>query len=99
MIDVADFNVEGVYLKAFLVAYADFMQIKDLPQSKKVIQNYNLGFSEDKGNYYVYFHPKESEERKKDGPLVIDSENEFGEDMRYTIGKKDFTVKQRGYYR
>ena len=84
-------------MKAFLVTYADFMKIKDLPKSKKLIENYKVGFSEDKQNYYIFFYPKV--DTRKNKVQIIGGETEFGVEMRYTIRKKDYVIQQRAYYR
>ena len=91
--------VKGTKLKAFIVAYEDFMQIKSLGKNKKKIENYNIGFNEDKESYYIFFRPKESAKGKSGKVRVIGGQNEFGKHMRYTILKSNFAIKQRANYR
>ena len=92
----ASLRVTGKFLKAFLVAYQDFMKIENISRSKKNIENYSIGFNDDKINYYVFLTPIESGRSKSD---VVGGGNEFGKQMRYTIRKSDYAIRQRAYYR
>lgn len=86
--------VDGIYLKAFQVALAQQIEIPDLTERQKHIEGYRIAFSQDKTYVYVDFVPKVPPGWRKFGG---DTPN--GRSARYTIDKKDFSVKQRQFSR
>lgn len=88
-------KVNGSYISAFLSAYRKFLQIRDLPDKKKRLINYDLEFTQDRSNYYILFTPKYIPEDQ----FRVGGETALGRQTRYTVRKIDFKVIDERFFR
>lgn len=90
-----DSTVSGEYMKAFLVAYEAFKTDPLIPEEKRRIENYGIEFRQRGDVYFVLFFAKRKpSERELDG-----GESELGKDVMYVIGKKDYKITTRQFYK
>ncbi len=95
MSDSREVQVQGDYMKAFLVAYEAFRYDTEIPPQKRNIENYILRFSDDKNNYFVVFVAK----RKPEERDLAGGESKLGKDVRYTVTKSDFRMVSRLFFK
>jgi hypothetical protein len=88
-------GVRGELIKAFTVAYASFLKDRDIPQQKKLIENYNIGFTEKKDYYELLFFPR----RKPDERRGRGGSTELGKAVTYKISKGDYRIIDITFYR
>ncbi len=82
-------GIKGELMKAFISAYQDLVKDKDIPNNKKMIENYNIGLRDTVGFYEVTFVPKMEEDK----PPTIGGVTEKGQPIKYEIEKKTFSIK------
>lgn len=95
MSDSKEVQVQGDYMKAFLIAYEAFRDDIEIPPQKRHIENYILRFSDDKNNYFVVFVAK----RKPAERDLAGGESKLGKDVRYTVAKSDFRIVSRLFFK
>src|SRR5215213_9989162 len=61
----ADITVRGEYLKAFQTAYAGFLDVSEIPNSRKQLQNYDILFGEEGDRLIVFFRPRRQPGERK----------------------------------
>src|SRR5438128_2510602 len=91
----AEISVPGEYMQAFLVAYDQFRQDPDISAKKKTIGNYTVEFRQDDQSYVIHLIPRLS---AGEGPLS-GGETKLGKEVAYTIGKKDYKITARSFFR
>lgn len=90
-----DGKLNGEYMRAFLVAYEAFKTDSLIPEEKRRIENYNIEFRQSRNVYFVLFFAKrKASERELEG-----GESELGKDVMYTIGKEDYKIIARQFYK
>jgi hypothetical protein len=89
---IPDVAVDGIYLKAFLVAHDDFMTIKDLPQRKKNLRRYTVHFSSGDSQIDIVFLPK-----FPPGWFGAGGESPYGREVHYQIDAKTYKIKRREF--
>lgn len=88
MQDSADITLRGEYLKAFQTAYAGFLRLSEIPNSRKQLENYDVLFSEEGNNWIVIFSPRRQPgERKLPG-----GGTSLGHFMRAVVSKSDYRL-------
>lgn len=86
-------QIAGEYLQAWLVAYEDFLDIKDLSEQEKELGHYLFHFSQDELYWYISFTPvlPEGKEPRLGQP-------EFGASVIYWIEKEEVKLAQRLFW-
>jgi hypothetical protein len=89
-----DSQVDGRYLKAYLVAYESFKAEAMIPEVKRKIENYGVELRQDKDFYFVLFlaRRKPSEARLRGG------ESELGVDVMYTVRKTNYELISKKFF-
>lgn len=88
-------RIPGKELKAFVVAYTDFMKSPDLSAAKKKLENYDIEIKEDEKNYIVNFHVLNTP-----GTITgLGGQSAIGRDEQFTISKSDYHIVQKVGYR
>jgi len=88
-------TMDGSYLKAWNVAYKDFLTIKDLSISQKNLKHYKIHFKIEEQYYIVFFYGKlmnESNMQKYHRMI-------YGREIKYIINKKDFSIVDRVFFK
>lgn len=89
-----DSNVDGTYMKAYLVAVESFKAETVIPEAKKSIDNYKLELRQDRDFYFVLFLAKrQPSERNLRG-----GESALGVDVMYTIRKTNYDLISRKFF-
>jgi hypothetical protein len=88
-------SIDGRYLKAFQIAFADLVALSELTERQRRIDGYILSFSEDRSHLYLLFLPKRTEsERRTYGGRLLN-----GVEVKYTIDKKSYSIVRRVFFR
>lgn len=87
--------ITGNYIKAILIAYADFIKIADMSEEEKDLKHYDIECSDDNNDYIVEFVPKllTEDDAKKLNRMV------FGRNTKYWIDKKTHKINKRVFYK
>jgi len=92
--------VPAIYLQAWPVAYADFLQLASLDEAQKRLAYYKIGFAEEPDNFIVIFHalllPELDVDGQATGRLMRAG---MGPSMRYKINKQSLGIIERKRYR
>lgn len=92
--------VPAIYLRAWPVAYADFMKLDSLDPAQKQLKHYKIGFAEDEANFIVIFRalllPELDSQEQPTGRLMRTG---LGPSLRYKINKQSLEITERKRYR
>lgn len=92
---MSEIGVDGNSMRAFLVAYDDFMKEPKIELTKKQIKNYNIGFQYVDGIYQIRFVPK----RETGEKLLFGGSTSLGKIVKYWIDDKTFQIIERKFVR
>ena len=92
--------IPAIYLQAWPVAYADFMQLDSLDPAQKQLKHYKIGFAEEEANFIVIFRalllPELDIDGQASGRLMRTG---LGPSLRYKIDKQSLEITERKRYR
>ena len=92
--------IPAVYLRAWPVAYADFMQLDSIDKAQKQLSHYRIGFAEDRANFVVVFRalllPELDVQGQATGRLMRTG---LAPSLRYKIDKQSLEITERKLYR
>lgn len=93
--DSVEIEFDGSVLKAFNITYQAFKSNPDFKKEERNIENYRVFISQDTLVYVILFHPKKlpGEETRPGG------RSKLGRDVEYRVGKKDFKIVSRVYFK
>ena len=84
--------VDGALMKAFGVAFADFVQIRDIAADKKDLTRYTIIFDRNATQLMVAFVPKFPH-----GWSGIGGETPYGREVTYSINANSYAIMQRQF--
>ncbi len=84
-------GVKGELMKAFIIAYQDFIKDKDIASNKRRIENYNIGLLDRADFYEITFVPISKEGQTP----TIGGVTEQGQPIKYQIEKKNFSIREK----
>lgn len=87
--------LQGEFLRAYAIAYKDFIEQKDITDEDKILKNYTIGFINTKDAYVIHFRPNllNSKDAKKYNSMYA------GKIVKYWVFKNKFTIKDRLFYK
>lgn len=94
-LSAAEAEVNGEYIKAFLVAYDVFKASPEISADKRQIENYIVQFRQDNNNYSVLFFAKRSQSEEG----VVGGSTKLGRDVQYIISKKDYHLVGSNFFK
>ena len=83
-------RIEGEFGKAFSAAYEAFRNDRDIPEGKKLIENYHIEFRQNQTAFFISFMAE---------PVHIGGESELGKDVTFAIDKKTYAIIGRNFYK
>ena len=93
-IEKESIGIDGKRIKAFLIAYQNFLKDSDLPKIKKDITNYNIGLRDAAEFYEISFLPIQ----EKGTPPTIGGATDKGTMMSYKINKTTYQIIKHTKY-
>lgn len=90
----AETEIEGPQITAIFVALTAFQQEPQIPMEKKKFENYRLQVRQDRESFFVSFQAKRDPNK-----IYVGGETEVGVDITYVINKKEWSVKERVFYK
>jgi hypothetical protein len=92
---LAENEISGEKLKAFLTAFDALLRRDDFAPHEKRLENYNVSFSETPTEVEVTFVAKRNS--KEAG--THSGRSKFGQDIRFHVSKKDHSVVKVSFFR
>jgi hypothetical protein len=90
--DLKAVGVDGKLIKAFLIAYQDFLTTNDVPESKKKIEFYDLGLNQARASYEISFFPKRPVSAM---PVIGGGSTQQAVKIQYQISKEDYKITRK----
>ncbi len=88
-------QLDGEEIKAFQVAYQDFLANKAIPIQKRDLKNYIIESTLEGSNFIFHFHPKSIAGAVKQ----LGGQSQDAVEVKYTIRRDNLAVVQRLFFR
>ena len=88
-------KLDGSLLKAVSIAYEKFRTDEDIPEAKRLIENYEVTVKDDSRQFFIYFIGRRTD--RDSG--TRGGESEFGKDVVFSVEKKSFRLTGKAFFK
>lgn len=88
-------DIDGRLLKSLIVVYEKFRTDEEIPEAKRIIENYEIEIKDSSTNYLIYLTGKRTSGDKG----TRGGESEIGKDVVYSVDKNTFQITGKAFFK